>query len=329
MKVLLYFKQDEKKYYESARLWQNLSQACAFSGLEYTHDLNDDFDVAHFVSTEHEFSVDHLKANKTPVVISVLYTESDYNGILIKKNEMYEIKSKAKRVLNKANLVLVPSEMARIILKHNGVETPIKVLNDGVNLDRFTVNNLEMSLFLRYFEIKNNNPIVLSTGKYEESAGIRDFYELARKLPDINFFWFGKFTLKTKRNIRSLIKNAPKNLKFQNIVDENIYLSALLNAEAYCVLGSKLVGTVTILDALASNCVIFAKESTLLIDAISNNKVTINCKKTEDMVLGLTQLRDFDKKINQKEISLIITEFSIETLGKNLKAIYELVKNAN
>lgn len=327
MKIFLPFKQDEKKYHENARVWHNLCRTCDFLHLERVKQ-GEDYDILHLVNTLSENLVDEALLRKKPIIITALCAESDASAMLVEKDGYYSLKAKAVRVLNKATLIIVPSELARIIMKHAGVEKPIYVLSEGVDVHRFEniKNNLEMSLFSRYFEVKNDNPVVISTGTYEEKSGIMDYVELAKRFPKVNFFWFGRYqNYRVKRNIKKLMKHHPKNLWLENIVDENVFLSALIHASVYCVTGTTIVGTVTILDALVSGCQIVAREKALLLDNISQHKNTFMCKSFRDLCDKMNIVLGGERKEQKDELEKIIEKYSIETIAPELYKIYQLV----
>jgi 1,2-diacylglycerol-3-alpha-glucose alpha-1,2-galactosyltransferase len=67
--------------------------------------------------------------------------------------------------------------------------------------------------------------VVFGDGQVQERKGIDDFYKLAQENPDIQFIWaggfsFGKITDGYDR-YKSMIDNAPDNMKFTGIVDRN------------------------------------------------------------------------------------------------------------
>lgn len=326
MRIALPFSKDEKKYYENARVWHNLCRTCDFLHIETTDSIKDGYDILHIVNLDEEHLVDQAIAKKIPIVATALCSESDDSAILVEKDGYYRLKNKALRVLNKVTAVIVPSDMARIILKHAGVEKPIYVVSEGVDASRIKkiTEGVELSLFYRYFAVKNDNPVVVSSGTYEEKSGIIDYVKLAKEFPNVNFFWFGKYSsLKINRNIKKILKNHPQNLWLENIVDENVFLSVLAHSSIYCIPGTKIVGTVTILDALSAKCQIVARDKALLIDNVSQNKITYICKSYND-------LRD---KINivlkgsclERELEKIMKEFSIENIAHKLMELYNLL----
>ena len=229
MKVLVSFEpKDSLDNFEGYRLRKTIKGSLEMHNIEYTSNLLDDYDVAHFMSIEDEKKIDVAKEKDVPVIVSALYCEDDPAASFLDfKNrdgeKMISLKTKALKVLNKADLVLVPTDTARNLLLDNGVTSDIQVCLPGLNLARFDLKrDDEKEIFYRYFGEDRNKKSVLALGEYSGNMdGVNALIDAANKCPNAAFYFIGsdekvKNTWKMKR----AIKKAPKNLKFKGIIPD-------------------------------------------------------------------------------------------------------------
>ena len=174
--MLVYFQPSSKHdNFEGARMRKTIKGALEVIGGSYTSNLYDDYDVAHFMSPDDENKLNIVLERKVPVIVSALFGEDDpATRFLINKNKdgriTVALKNKALKMLNKATLVLVPSESAKELLIASGVNRPIEIVVPGVNLARFNFSREdEKELFYRYFREDKNKKLVLAVGEYSNN----------------------------------------------------------------------------------------------------------------------------------------------------------------
>lgn len=72
------------------------------------------------------------------------------------------------------------------------------------------------------YNIDKNKFVVLSVGQLQKRKGVFDLIEIAKKMPDIEFVWAGGFSFKKisdgYEELKKVVKNPPKNLKFLGII---------------------------------------------------------------------------------------------------------------
>lgn len=335
MKILLYFLEDkDRKNYEAARIYRNLKYACEIAGFDITNNPNDDYDIAHFVTLENEGIINKVRERNIPIVISTLMTEIDLDSILVRKAGYNIVKPRAVKTLNKASLILVPAYLMQVKLKHSGVETPVQVLSCGINLKRFDdASLLEKQVFSRYFSLDDNDRVVVNVGKYSLKNGLSEFVEAAKCLPNVHFFWLGKHERRFPRQkVKRLIKNAPKNLHFAGIVDEDIYKSLMIRAEVYYSPAHYNVGIVSLLDALAAKCQIIARDQSIALDLLINNSNCFLKKSSLEFDSLLNALRTYFEGTNQSTVEkgyLSILTVDTKVISEKLKIIYQSLLNKN
>ncbi len=328
MRVLIYFEQNKrnKNLYEGARVRKSLKGACELNKLSYTSDPKEPYEIAHFVSVKDEEVINMALAKQIPVVVSALMCENDPDAAMLnQKGEVPTLKPRALRILNKVTLILVPTENGRAILKHSGVETPIRVLSEGVNLSRFDKSKtLETQIFPRYFRLEKGRKLVITTGEYSENAGLFDLVNIARKRPDAEFFYFGrKHRFLMPRKVKKILRSAPKNCHFSDLVEDDVYRSALMNADVYFLPGFTKAGTVTMLDAMAAQCQIIAREEAVYSDMFTNKKDAYLCKSSIELEKKLGAYLDGNLEPTIDAAYAKAKAVDLKKIGSVLKDIYD------
>ena len=335
MKVLVSFQPNTKAPdFEGARLRKIIKGSLEMINVEYTTSIVDSFDVMHLLSTEDDNKANDANENNIPLVISALYCEDDplANYLEYKKNKngtrTISLKSKGLKFLNKANLVLTPTEESRNILINNGVTADIQVTLPGVNVSRFDFSRTdEKDIFYRYFGENRSKKLVVAMGEYDNNMdGISAFINAAKKCPDVLFYYFGRESvpgiLKSFK-IRSLIDSSPKNVKFKGIISDDVYRSALMNADVFMFPGYKKTGVVALMDAMAAKCQLIVRKQAVFDGLLEDGKTAYLAEFSETLT-SLTKdyfdgkLKDTTEKAYQE-----VLKNSLMNHGEKLKWFYQ------
>ena len=338
MKVLVYFQPGRKHdNFEGTRMRKTIKGALELIDVQYTSNIYDDYDVAHFMSPNDEIKLSILAERGIPVVVSALYGEDDPESrFLVHKSKdgkrTTSLKTKALRVLNKATLVLVPTESAKRFLIESGVTKPIEVCVPGVNLARFNFSrDDEKQLFYRYFREDKNKRIVLAVGEYSNNMeGIHAFINVAQKRSDTVFYYVGSESRDVNiGRAKKIINSAPKNVHFTGILPDDIYRSLLLNADVFMLPGYNLAGFISVQEAMAANCQLIVRKSSMFPDFLRNEDTAYVAEFSETLTsLCLDYL---DGKIQPTTQSAYdkISSYSLKNYGNVLRRIYHSVIAGN
>ena len=332
MKVLVYFQPSQKNdNYEGTRMRKTIKGALEMNEAQHTSNILDDYDVAHFISPNDESKMNIVLERKIPVVISALFGEDDPTTRFLDYkskdgNRTSSIKAKALRMMNKADMVLVPTESAKEFLIANGVNRPIEVCVPGVNLSRFDFSrDDEKQLFYRYFREDENKKLVLALGEYSNNMeGVHAFINAAEKKPDVNFYYVGCETFEVNYGrAKKIIKNSPKNVHFVNIVPDDIYRSMLLNADVFMLPGYHLTGVISIEEAMASKCQLIARKTAVFPEFLKNEKTAYLAEFSETLTSLCVDYLDNKLKDTTDEAYQEIAKNNLEAFGRQLLAIYQ------
>ena len=172
---------------------------------------------------------------------------------------------------NSSDLIITPTDYSKSLLEGYGLKPSIHVISNGVDTGFFAKDALHRQHFREKYKIKEDQKIIVSVGHYIERKGIMDFIELARQLPDYQFYWFGYTNLHLiSKKIRYAIAYTLPNLHFPGYVDRDALKDAYCGGDLFLFLTHEETEGIVILEALAAQIPILVRDipiySTWLVD---------------------------------------------------------------
>ena len=339
MKVFVHFHpNDELDNFEGARLRKTIKGALEMLKIPHTDILMDDFDVAHFIYVEDENVIQELKERQIPIVVSALYCENDPSAFYIDyKNKdgerTYSIKPKALKFLENADLILVPNKNSKEFLIEAGLKTRIEICETGVNFARFDFSrDDEKELFYRYFNCDRDKKIVLSIGDCSSDVdGFGALEKASRICPDANFYFITKSEKNNKLSfkIKRRLKKLPRNVTVVGVMPDDIYRSALLNADVCFYPGYKPNGMISTYEAMAAKCQLIVRHQPLM-EEVTIDQQTAYVASYSETLAGI--LKDyFDGKIKPTISAAykMVSKNDIKTFGNKINSYYQELLNKN
>ena len=239
MKVLLY-SEGMSKIGKSGlgRAIRHQQKALELAGIEYSMDLEDeDFDVFHvntyFLKSQH-MAKKFRKMGKA-IVYHAHSTEEDFKNSFLLSNQISPIFKKWLIYCYRMGDVLItPTAYSKSILDGYGIEREIYAISNGIEIERFKPIPEARQKFCRRFNFQPDQKIVMGIGLYLKRKGILDFVELAKRMPDIQFIWFGYTDLAIcTSEVRDAVKTESPNLHFAGYVKNDEIILALQGADLY------------------------------------------------------------------------------------------------
>ena len=337
MKAFVHFQPDaESDNFEGARLRKSIKSALEVLGIPYTNSLMDDFDVAHFIYLEDESVIQELKERNVPIIVSALYCEDDPCASYIEyKNKdgerIYTVKPKTIKFLESVDLILVPNQPAKDMLAAAGITTRVEICPVGVNFARFDFSrDDEKELFYRYFNCEQDKKIALAIGDCsDEIDGLGVIAKAAQICKDVNFYYLvknehgNKLGWKNRRAIKKL--KVPHNVVFANLVPDDIYRSALLNADVYLHPGYKPAGLISIYEAMVAKCQLIVRQQDIL-EGLAVDQETAYVASYSETLAGI--IKDyFDGKLKPTINNAYkrVSKNDIKAFGKKIVEFYQEV----
>jgi 1,2-diacylglycerol-3-alpha-glucose alpha-1,2-glucosyltransferase len=227
VKICLYCEHQANASWSSGirQAYENHLHALRQARVEVTGAPEEPFDVLHLESIgPRSFYLAEKYAGIRPVVIHGHTTAEDFANSFVMSDVLAPALGRLlTRFYNKADVVVAPTAYTRAILRRHGVERPVEVVSNGVDLRRFA--SLRRARSLSRGRHRLSGVVVFAVGLVLLRKGVDLFCEVARRFPELSFVWFGRVHRAVKPETLRVIEEAPPNVRFPGYV-ENI-------AEAY------------------------------------------------------------------------------------------------
>lgn len=329
MKVLLYLEAEEYlKKSGIGRAIKHQEKALQIAGIDYTTNPTDDFDLVHMNTYGIRSWLLMSKAKKTgkKVIMHGHSTEEDFRNSFIGSNLVSPLfKWYLCRFYQKADAIITPTDYSKQLIKAYGIKKPIFVLSNGIDLGRYQRSEKKESAFRHYFHLSKDDKVVMGAGLYFMRKGIDQFVEVAAKMPDIRFIWFGetnKWVI--PRKVRQIVtKQHPSNVTFAGYIKGDVYEGAMSASDAFFFPSREETEGIVVLEALASHQHVVLRDIPVYHGWV-----------TEDSVELATDVDGFVEKLDKvlsgksdkiKEGYHVAESRSIERIAHELASVYQKV----
>jgi len=331
MKVALYF-ESEKLIQTSGigRAFLHQKMALESAGVEYTTDIEDNFDILHIntVGITSSSVIENARKKGAKVIYHAHSTEEDFRNSFILSNQIAPfVRKHLINLYSQADFIITPTPYSKKLLKDYGIEVEIEDVSNGIDLNRFNYNEEKVKAFRRYFSLEDDQKVVISVGLYFERKGIQDFMEVAKYFPDVKFIWFGYTPMiSIPKTVRDLIHDHPRNVILPGYVRGPIIEGAYASADCFFFPSYEETEGIVVLEALASKCPVLIRDIPVYEEWLEHN---ISCFKAIDNEGFATVIKQI---LNKEHIDTSVEgykcaeERSISEVGKKLKCIYEKVR---
>lgn len=330
MKVLLYT-ENEKMLSKSGlgKAIKHQMNALDAVGVQYTTNPKDDFDIAHinFYGLKSYMLAKKLKKQGKSIVYHAHSTEEDFRNSFIFSNQISKLFKKwLIKCYTLGDAIITPTEYSKKLLKGYGIKNDIYVVSNGINLENFKYSQEDREKFRKKYNLKTEDKVIIGIGLYIERKGIIDFVELAKKMPEYKFIWFGYSPLIfSRKKVRKAVNTKIENLIFAGYVEQSTICQALNGCEVYIAPTYEETEGITIIEAASCKTNMVVRDIPVFAGWLENGKNVYMARNVDE----------FKEKINEiitgKLPSLVQEAYSIaeerksENIGKKLKSVYEKV----
>ena len=329
MKVLLHTgKLKEVKKSGVGRAIIHQMKALDLVNVPYTTDVNDDFDIVHIntIFPESLLLAKKCKKRGKKVVFHAHSTEEDFRNSFKLSNAVSPIfKQWLKSCYGSADILITPTEYSKKLLENYDLGKEIIAISNGIDLEFFDRKKCNPKEFRKKYGYTSSDKIIMAVGLYIERKGILEFLELAKRMPEYKFIWFGYTNpALIPENISKAIKNKPNNVLFPGYVDSNELREAYAACDLYIFPTKEETEGIVLLEALAM------KTKTLVSDIPIYNTL-----KDGKNIYKAGNIDEFERKIKSiisgklpdltEEGYKIAKERDIKKIGLQLKKVYQRV----
>ena len=156
-------------------------------------------------------------------------------------------------------------------------------------------------------------------GLYFERKGILDFIEIAKKMPDVKFIWFGHTpALSIPKKVRDTIKNYPENVVFPGYVKGAVIEGAYMDADCFFFPSYEETEGIVVLEALASSQNVLVRDIPVYDPWLVDGKNCYKGKTNDEFMTMLRKILNHECLDLRSEGRKVAEERSIQNVGKKL-----------
>lgn len=331
MKVLLYtegYKTISKSGLGKAIKHQ--MKALEDNNIEYTTNLHDDFDILHinFYGPKSYLFAKKMRKKGKKIVYHAHSTEEDFRNSFLCSNLVAPLFKKWLCTCYRlGDQIITPTEYSKRLLENYNLNRPIKAISNGVDTEFFERDEKAGKSFRRKYGYKAKDKVIVGIGLYIERKGILDFVELAKRLPEYKFIWFGYSPLwASPRKIKKAVTTKLDNLTFAGYVESSVIKSALSGADLYLFPTLEETEGIPIIEALTSKIPTLIRDIPVF-EEYEDKKAVYKAKNVDEfeekikLILNkeLPDLSESGYKIAKKKDTKIVGKELIETYKETLK----------
>ncbi len=222
--------------------------------------------------------------------------------------------------------ILTPTPYSKRLLEGYGIDVPITAISNGVDTKFFTRNEELGKKFREKYCIKDDERVIIGVGLYIERKGILDFVELAKRLPEYKFIWFGYSPLSAATApVRKAVNTKLDNLVFAGYVEQSIIAEAMNGCDIYLFPTFEETEGIPIIEACATKATAIIRDIPIFEGWLEDGKNVYKAKDVDEFEEKIKKF--FDGKLPSLVDAAyeVAIERDIKTIGKQLKSVYEEV----
>ena len=331
MKILLYT-ESEKVIGKSGlgKAIKHQMKALDLNDVSYTTSPKEDYDILH-VNTY--FPRSYLLAKKAKkhgkkVVYHAHSTEEDFrDGFIFCKQLAPLFKKWIIKCYSLGDVIITPTEYSKKLLESYGINKKIYAISNGIELDKFKKNEVLGDTFRREYKLKEEDKVIIGIGLYIKRKGIIDFVELAKRMPEYKFIWFGFSPLSAAtEDVRKAVNTKLNNLIFAGYVAPEMIIGAMNGCDLYLFPTLEETEGIPIIEACACKCRALIRDIPVFDPWLKDGVNVYKAKTLDEFQNKIKKIIEGELPDLTEEAYKIAEDRNLVNIGKQLKDIYSDLK---
>lgn len=332
MKVLLYT-EGEKAVGKSGlgKAIKHQEKALELAGVEYTTNLKDDYDILH-INTYFPYSYEVAKKAKKKgkkIVYHAHSTEEDFrDGFIFCKQVSPVFKKWLIKCYSLGDVIVTPTIYSKKLLEGYGIDKKIYAISNGIEIEKFKKNYELGKKFRDTYGYSKDDKVIIGIGLYIERKGIVDFVELARRMPEYKFIWFGYSPLSAAtKPVRDAVNTELDNLYFAGYVEPEMIIGAMSGCDLYIFPTLEETEGIPIIEACACKCKALIRDIPVFDEWLEDGVNVYKAKDVDEFELKIKKIINNELPDLTEEAYKVAYDRRLEVVGEDLKKVYEEVLN--
>lgn len=328
MKVLLYT-EGEKMTSNSGlgKAIKHQMKALESANVEYTTNLKDDYDIIHInfygPRSYHLAKKAHRKGKK--VVYHAHSTEEDFrSGFIFCKQLAPLFKRWLIKCYSLGDVIVTPTPYSKRLLEGYGIKKKIYAISNGIELDLFKKDEAAGERFRKEYNYKKEDKVIIGIGLYITRKGIVDFVELAKRMPEYKFIWFGYSPLAAAtEDVRKAVNTKLDNLVFAGYVKQQVIKDAMNGCDVYLFPTYEETEGIPIIEACACKTTAIIRDIPIFEEMLEDGKNVYKAKNIDEFEEKIRGVITGNLPKVGENAYKVAEERDIKKVGEQLKKVYE------
>ena len=347
MKVLLYT-EGMKTVGKSGlgKAIKHQQKALEYEHINYTLNPKDDYDILH-INTY--FPKSYLLAKRAKkkgkkIVYHAHSTEEDFkDGFIFCRQISPLFKKWLIKCYSLGDVIVTPTLYSKRLLEgYKGLENKkIYAISNGIEIEFFKKDKKLGEKFRKDYNIKKNErnendiafsyhikneKVIIGIGLYIERKGIVDFVELAKRLPEYKFIWFGYSPLAAAtKPVRDAVNTKLDNLLFAGYVEREVIRGAMNGCDLYLFPTLEETEGIPIVEACACETDAIIRDIPIFEGWLEDGKNVYKAKDVDEFEKKIKDFFNSKLKSVAKNSYQIAKERDLKYIGKQLREVYESI----
>lgn len=329
MKVLIYENKNYQVVSKSglAKAIKNQKKALMLNNIEYTTNINDDYDIVHinFYDPGSLIDITKFKKKKIPVVCHAHSTEEDFKNSFIFSNQIAPaFKLWLTNFYNNGDVIITPTPYSKSLLQAYKIKPNIIALSNGIDIKEYKTQRQNVAAFNQAYNLKQSDQLIISIGHLMERKGILDFIQLAETLPQYKFMWIGHTSDKLiTTNVKNAIKKAPNNCIFTGFLEFENVLTALTRANLFLFASYEETEGIVVLEAMAMKVPVLLRNIPVYQEWIIDDFHAYKANNNDEFRQYITNILNKELPNLTKNAYHMVKEKDLKIIGRKLISIYQ------
>ncbi len=299
------------------------------NNIPYTLDSKDiDYDVVHinFYGPKSYFLAKKARKMGKKVVYHAHSTEEDFRNSFIFSNTLAPLfKWWICKCYRLGDHIITPTEYSKKLLLNYNLNRPITAISNGIDMKFFTKDEKKGQAFREKYGFTKDDKVVIGIGLFLERKGILTFVEMAKRMPEYKFIWFGHSPLTVSpRKIRKAVHTKLDNLTFAGYVEREMIMSAFSGCDCYLFPTLEETEGIPILEGLSCKANIVVRDIPIF-EFLEERQDVYKAKNDDEFEEKIRGLLDGTLPSLEGNGYKKVSNMEIKTVGKRLISVYEEV----
>lgn len=306
---------------------EHQKKALSYEGISYTIDPNDSYDIAHinFYGLKSHNLAKRLNKKGIPVVYHAHSTEEDYrDGFIGGKQTASLFKKWLIECYSLGDLIITPTNYSKKLLDNYGIGKKIYAISNGIELEYFKRDEKLGQKFRETYNFSKQDKVIIGIGLYIERKGIVDFVELAKRLPQYKFIWFGYSPLAASTKVvKTAVKTKLDNLTFAGYVEQDMIKAAMSGCDLYLFPTLEETEGIPIIEACACQTQALIRDIPIFERWLEDGKNVYKAKDVDEFEIKIKKILEGELPPVVQNAYKVAVERDLHQVGKDLKKVYK------